>query len=162
MSKSSCYRSFCDGESLRLSRPLRQGRYKLEEQEMRFLEFQRTLYMVRDFVSGRCRCHWLGRCMSSDKHTWLKKLPQEIALELGYNLLPGLFALKKEGVPSVDTCYLALRADCLELLGRLEQIRCVIKKDVSIEYWHMKKGGSLLEPLIEEAICLTRKAIAVM
>jgi hypothetical protein len=161
MTKSSCLQSFNDGKAQRLTYPLHQGRYKLEEREGRFIAAKETLRMVRDFVRGRSSCLYLGGCMASDKHTWLKNLPLDIAFSLGYDLLPGLLALEKEGALCVDRDHPSIKQDCLRLVVRCEQVRNAIKKDIKVEYRQMKQGGSLLEPLIEEAIDLTQRAQAV-
>lgn len=161
MTKSSCVQSFNDGKAQRVSYPLHQGRYKLEEQVHNLVAVKETLRMVRDFVSGRSRCVYLVQCMSFDKHIWLKNVPLNIAYSLGYNLLPGLLALKKEGALCVDRDYPAIEYDCEQLVNRLEQVRIAIKKDIKVEYWQMKQGGSLLEPLIDDASSLVHRALAV-
>jgi hypothetical protein len=161
MTKSSCYSAFGEGKAQRVTYPLHQGRYKLEEREGRFIAAKETLRMVREFVSGRSRCLYLGGCMASDKHTWLKNLPLDIAFSLGYDLLPGLLALKKEGALCVDREYPAIEQDCLQLVARCEQVRNAIRKNIKVEYRQMKQGDSLIEPLIEEAMELTRRALAV-
>jgi hypothetical protein len=161
MAKPSCLQSFREGQAQRVTYPLHQGRYKLEEQERNLVAAKKTLRMVRDSVSGRSRCIYLGRCMASEKHTWLKNVPLDIAFALGYNLLPGLLALKKEGALFVDWHYPAIESDCDQLIVCLEQVRNAIKKDISVEYRQMKEGGSLLEPLLDEALSITRRALAV-
>lgn len=161
MTKSSCYQAFGEGKVNRVSCPLSKGRYKLEELKGSFISLLRTLCMVREYVSGESRSTYFGGCGASDKSTWLKRLPTLIAELLGYNLLPALLALKNEGALSVDSDYPGIDYDCLRLLDRLERVRTAIKKDINVEYRQMKQGGSLLEPLIEEAIDLTRRALAV-
>ena len=161
MTKSNCYESFNDGKVERVTYPLRQGRYKLEEQERNLLATKETVRMIRDFVRGRSSCTVLGSCVADDKHIWLKRAPLYVSHLLGYNLLPGLIALKKEGALLVDWHYPAIERDCLQLLDRLEQVRIAIKNDISIEYDQMKRGGSLLDPLIDEAIHLVHRALAV-
>jgi hypothetical protein len=161
MTKSSCLQSFDEGKAQRASYPLHQGRYKLEERERRFVFNKETLRMVRDFVRGRSSCLYLGGCMASDKHTWLKNLPLDIAFYLGYDLLPGLLALKKDGALCVDREYPAIEQDCLQLVARCEQVRNAIKKDIKVEYRQMKQGGSLLDPLIDDALYLVQRALAV-
>lgn len=161
MSKENCYQSFGSGKVQRVTYPLHKGRYKLEEQERIFYADKETLRMVRDFVSGRSICTFFGPCVASDKHTWLKRLPLNVAHSLGYNLLPGLLALRKEGALCVDRDYPAIEYDCLQLLDRLELVRTAIKKDIRVEYRQMKLGGSLLEPLIGDALYLVQRALAV-
>jgi len=161
MTKSSCLQSFNQGKAQRLTYPLHQGHYKLEERESRFVFNKETLRMVRDFLRGRSSCLYLGGCMASDKHTWIKNLPLDIAFSLGYDLLPGLLALKKEGALCVDRDYPAIEQGCLTLVDRCEQIRNAIKKDIKVEYRLMKQGGSLLEPLIDDALYLVQRALVV-
>jgi hypothetical protein len=161
MTKSSCLQSFIEGKAQRVNYPLHQGRYKLEEQERNFSASTETLRMVRAFVSRKSTCIYFGRCVASDKHTWLRELPLDVAFALGYNLLPGLLALQKEGALCVDRDYPAIAQDCVQLVGRLERVRKTIQKDISIEYRHMKQGCSLLEPLIDEASSLVYRALAV-
>jgi hypothetical protein len=156
-----CYHSFGEGQSARINYPLRSGRYKLEEQERAFLSYRNTLVLVRDRVIGKSRNIWLGDCMASDKHVWLKKLPLDIANCLGYNLLPGLLALSLEGAQDVDIKYPAIEGECLQLLDRLERVRRLIKNNINIEYEQMKRGGSLLEPLVDDALEITRQALGV-
>lgn len=161
MAKSGCLQSFNDGKARRVTCPLHQGRYKLEEQKRSLVAIKESLHMVRHFVSGRSSSIYLGCCMASDKHRWLKDLPLDIAFSLGYDLLPGLLALTKEGARRVDSAYPAIALECEQLVDRLEQTRNAIKKDISVEYQHMKQGGSLLEPLIDDAISITHRALAV-
>lgn len=161
MNKSSCLQSFNDGKAQRLTYPLHEGRYKLEEQERNFFADKKTLRMVRDFVRGRSSCTFLGGCVAADKHTWLKRLPLGVAHSLGYNLLPGLIALKKEGALCVDRDYPAIEQGCQTLVDRCEQVRNAIKKDIRAEYRQMKLGGSFLEPLIDDALYLVQRALTV-
>lgn len=161
MTKSSCLQSFNEGKAQRLTYPLHQGRYKLEEQVRNFRADKEALRMVRDFVSGRSICTFFGPCVAVDKHIWLKRLPLNVAHSLGYNLLPGLLALKKEGALCVDREYPAIEQDCLQLVARCEQVRNGIKKDIKVEYLQMKLGGSLVEPLIDEALVIVQRALAV-
>jgi hypothetical protein len=156
-----CYQSFGQGRSARINYPLRSGRYKLEELTWTFYSYRETLGLVRDYVTGKSTNTLLGGCVSWDKHVWLKKLPLNIANCLGYDLLPGLLALKMEGAQCVDSEYPAIERECLELLEHLEYTRIVLKKNIKLEYQHMKRGGSLLEPLIKEALVLVQKALAV-
>jgi hypothetical protein len=156
-----CYQSFGQGQSDRINYPLRSGRYKLEELMWAFRSYRETLGLVRDCVTGKSRNTLLGACVISDKHVWLKRLPLDIANCLGYNLLPGLRALKLEGAQDVDIKYPAIERECLELLDRLERVRTLIRKNINLEYHHMKSGGSLLEPLIDDALDITRQALGV-
>jgi hypothetical protein len=118
--------------------------------------------MVRGFVSGMSKGTYFGECTAADKHTWLKKLLLEVAFSLSYDLLAGLKALKNEGAKFVDSEYPHFERECLLLVDRFEHVRKTIKSDISVEYRNMKKGGSLIDPLIREALELTQRALAVI
>lgn len=161
MSKSNCQGSFADGVEQRRKYPLREGRYKLQELQNELSRNQATLRMVRGFVSGMSKGTYFGECTAADKHTWLKKLPLEVAFSLSYDLLAGLKALKNEGANSVDSEYTHFERECLLLVGRLERVRSIIAKDINVEYRHMKQGESLFEPLLAEAIEIAQRALEV-
>lgn len=161
MSNSICLQSFEEGMAQRTNRPLHQGRYKLEECLQNLRHTRHTLHLVRGFVNGKSTCKWLGACMAFEKHMWLKRVPEEMAFAIGYNLLPGLLALRKEGAQCVDSAYPQVERECLALISHMESVRLTIRKDISIEYKHMKRGGSLLEPVVDEAVLITQKALAV-
>jgi hypothetical protein len=105
---------------------------------------------------------YFGECTAADKHTWLKKLPLEVAFSLSYDLLAGLKALKNEGANSVDSEYAHFERECLLLVDRFERVRKAIKSQIGVELRQMKKGGSLIEPLIGEALDLTQRALSVI
>lgn len=88
-------------------------------------------------------------------------IPLNVAHSLGYNLLPGLLALKNEGALCVDRDYPTIESDCLRLVIRCEQVRSEIEKDIDAEYRQMELGGSLLEQLINDALSLVQRALAV-
>ena len=50
----------------------------------------------------------------------------------------------------------------MALLDRMEEVRLAIKKNIALECQHMKLGGSLLEPLVEDAIFITERALGVL
>lgn len=156
-----CLRSFGEGKAQRVTRPLHHGRYKLEECLIDLLKCHEELGAIRGFIRGKAGRTALTQCTAEDKHIWLKTLPLDVSFWLGYNLLAGLLALKKEGAQSVDSHYSAIEHSCFVLVDRLQAARNAIHKNVSLEYQQMKRGGSLLEPLIEEAIEITRRALAV-
>ncbi|MBM3938949.1 MAG: hypothetical protein FJ333_09925 [Sphingomonadales bacterium] len=161
MTAVNCHQYFSDGKAKRIAIPLREGRWQIEQCLSDLQKFRAEVSVIRDFVSGKASAARLSACVPSDKHIWLKKLPLHVAFCLGYDLLPALKALKNEGALCVDSEYPGLERDCLELLEHLEYTRIVLKNNIKLEYQHMKRGESLLEPLIKEALVLVQKALAV-
>jgi len=48
------------------------------------------------------------------------------------------------------------------LINSLESVRRTIKRNISVEYRHMRQGGSMLEPLVERAIDITDRALRLL
>ena len=161
MTTANCHQYFQDGKAKRISRPLKSGRYKIEQCLNDLQRFREEVSAIRNLVSGKASAAWLSACVSGDKHTWLKKLPLHVAFCIGYDMLPALMALKHEGALCVDSESRGLERECLALVGRLEHVRLTLKKGIGVEYSHMRRGGSLIEPLINEAIELAERALAV-
>jgi len=103
------------------------------------------------------------QCTVDDKHTWLKDLPLNVAHRLGYEVLPGLRALVRDGAArrDISIAYPLIEQAAHDLVDRLESVRVSIRKCIDYEYWHMQQGGSLLEPVVNDAISLTQRALAI-
>ena len=164
MRKTNCYEAFHQGRALRLQYPLRHGQYKLEECQSRLQSCRDEVDRIRAVVRNEA-CRWsLMHCTADDKHIWLKDLPRHIAHRLGYEVLPGLAALGEDGADQrdVDIAFPHIEQAAHALVDRLESVRVTISKRIGVEYWHMKQGGSLLEPLVDKAIFITQRALAVL
>jgi hypothetical protein len=162
--KPNCYESFRAGQASRANCPLRLGEYKLAECLYELSRWYKDISAIRNLVSGKFHQQQLTCCTTDDKSVWLKKLPLDVAYWLGYKLLPGLKALVNDGADRayVDSVSVYIEKDCLELLDRMEEVRLAIKKNIALEYEHMKLGGSLLEPLVDDAIFITERALGVL
>jgi hypothetical protein len=156
MPKPTCHEVFHDAQSLRSRHPLNEGRYKLEECQYRLQSSCEEIRRIRRLLTRKGSPYCLRHCTAEDKHLWLKDLPGHVAHRLGYEVLPGLLALGADGADPADITRALPRieTECLGLLDSLESVR--------VEYWHMKRGGSLLEPLVEEAIEIIDHALGVL
>ena len=164
MRKTNCYEAFHEGRALRLQYPLRLGQYKLEECQSRLQSCRDEVGRIRAVVRNEA-CRWsLMHCTADDKHIWLKDLPRHVAYRLGYEVLPGLAALGEDGADQrdVDITFPHIEQAAHALVGRLESVRVTISKRIGVEYWHMKQGGSLLEPLVDKAIFITQRSLSVL
>lgn len=154
MPKPSCQQEFKRGSADRLGRPLPHGRYRLVQLAGWLERDLEDILEIRELVSGRTRWPALNGCTAEDKHEWLADMPAHIAYLLGYDLLPGLAALPEDGAPPgiVSRLMPILRADCDDLVERLEHVRLTIKRSVGIEYDCMRSGQSMLEPPLRKAL----------
>jgi hypothetical protein len=164
MRNQTCYETFRKGQLLRRQHPLQQGQYKLEECQSRLQSCHEEIGRIRRFLTRKGSQYDLWHCTAEDKHLWLKELPDHVARRLGYEVLPGLLALGADGATpaGIARALPRIEAECLGLLDSLEAVRVVIRRNIRLEYWHMKRGGSLLEPLVEEAIEIIDHALGVL
>jgi len=164
MPKPTCREVFQHGQNLRSQYPLREGRYKLEECRYRLQSCQEEIGRIRRFLTRKDSRYCLWHCTAEDKHLWLKDLPGHVAHRLGYEVLPGLLALGADGADPVNIrrTFPWVEKECLDLINSLESVRRTIKKNISVEYRHMRQGGSMLEPLVERAIDITDRALRVL
>ncbi len=149
----SCYEAYVEGCNDRLRRPLNGGRYKVTDF---FHDNDRWLFelrYIRRFISGRDELPLFSCCTRSELAAWLKRLPALIAYKVGYDLLPGMEALFRDGVPlhliEQERPYIQSRA--FRLLEQLEQLSQALSRGIESEYSQMRKGKSRLEVLTEQA-----------
>ena len=166
MPKSICQEAFNKGTEHRTQFPLPHGSYKLIETRDRLKSCKAEIGRIRDYVSGRTDKWGLFHCTYYDKHIWLKDLPRWVSFELGRDLLPGLWACEGDidgaDLITIQNIYPALDSSCHKLIDGFESTRQQISKSVEAEYSEMKTGGSLLEPLVDDAIALFDKALSVL
>lgn len=164
MRKLTCHEAFHRGKIARSQYPLQEGRYKLEECRYRLHSCCEEIDRIRRLITRKDSRHCLWHCTAEDKHLWLKDLPGHIAHHLGYEVLPGLLALDADGAPPVNIrrAFPQVEKECLDLLDSLESVRVTIRRSIGVEYWYMKQGGSMLEPLAQRAIDITERALRVL
>jgi len=108
----------------------------------------------------------LEHCTYYDKHIWLRQVPEWVSFDLGRDLLPGLRACEGDidgaDLITIQNIYPALESSCHKLIDGFESARQQIKKSIEAEYSAMRTGGSLLEPLVDDAIGLFDKALTVI
>lgn len=166
MPKSTCYKAFNNGAKHRAQFPLPHGAYKLIETRDRLKSCKAEIDRIRNYVSGRADKWSLEHCTYYDKHIWLRQVPEWVSFDLGRDLLPGLRACEGDidgaDLITIQNIYPALESSCHKLIDGFESARQQIKKSIEAEYSAMRTGGSLLEPLVDDAIGLFDKALTVI
>ena len=166
MSKSTCYEAFNKGAEHRAQFPLPHGAYKLIETRDRLKSCKAEIDRIRNYVSGGAYKWSLEHCTYYDKHKWLKDLPQWVSFSLGRDLLPGLSACEGDidgaDLITIQNIYPTLKSNSHKLIGSFETTHQQINKSIEAEYSAMRTGGSLLEPLVDDAIGLFDKALTVI
>ena len=166
MPKSTCYEAFNNGSKHRAQFPLPHGAYKLIETRDRLKSCKAEIDRIRNYVSGKADRWSLFHCTYYDKHIWLKDLPEWVSFSLGRDLLPGLLACEGDAdgadLITIQSIHPALESSLHKLIDDFESKRQQIKKLIEAEYSVMRTGGSLLEPLVDDAIGLFDKALTVL
>ena len=166
MPKLTCYEAFNNGAKHRAQFPLPHGAYKLIETRDRLKSCKAEIDRIRNYVSGKADRWSLFHCTYYDKHIWLKDLPEWVSFSLGRDLLPGLLACEGDAdgadLITIQSIHPALESSLHKLIDDFESKRQQIKKLIEAEYSVMRTGGSLLEPLVDDAIGLFDKALTVL
>ena len=166
MPKSTCNEAFNKGAEHRAEFPLPHGAYKLIETRDRLKSCKAEIDRIRNYVSGRADKWSLEHCTYYDKHIWLRQVPEWVSFDLGRDLLPGLSACEGDidgaDLITIQNIYPTLKSKSHELIGSFETTHQQINKSIEAEYSAMRAGGSLLEPLVDDAIGLFDKALNVM
>ena len=166
MPKSTCNEAFNKGAEQRAEFPLPHGAYKLTETRDRLKSCKAEIDRIRNYVSGKADKWSLEHCTYYDKHKWLTDLPEWISFDLGRDLLPGLRACEGDidgaNLITIQGIYPTLESNSHKLINDFESTRKQINKSIEVEYSAMRKGGSLLEPLVDDAIGLFDKALSVL
>jgi hypothetical protein len=108
------------------------------------------------------RASILVGCVESDKSERLKRMPQNIARELGYNLIPAVEALTVEGVPAADinTFMRSIKPQVDQLLADCDALERVTTRCIKPEYERMKAGSSPMEHICADALDIAEQAVA--
>jgi hypothetical protein len=156
-----CAGSFHNGKQVRLRHPLRKGRYKLEEVASGLIRCRLEIVRISEVINRVSDGTKLMYCTNSDKALWLAGVPDRVAFTLGYEFLPGLEALQNEGVSelTVSRVYAEMSEQCNSLVFDLELARVSIYESIKNEYRQMRNGRSLLVPLVDDALSMTKQVL---
>lgn len=106
------------------------------------------------------RSSMLVGCTEGDKSCRLKRVPEIIADELGYNLIPALMALQLEGVPEADIIAFlqSIKPNVDRILADCNAIQMATSRSIKSEYAALKAGYSPLAAACADALDLAEQA----
>ena len=140
--------------------PLRSGEYKLKEvrdfAEKYYVETQKIAKSIQ--TGSPCQ---LLHCTPEDRNTWLKSAPAFIAEELGYKVVGAVAALTGDGLTPKESHNISqlVQPSIDSLLERCEYVDAHIRKNIRVEYEHMKQDNSLVLDLYDRLYRLTDFAL---
>lgn len=139
--------------------------YKVRESRDNLAHERAVVASIADYLRARPgygRCSILLGCTEEDKAHRLKCIPQNIAHELGYSLIPAVSALALEGVPAVDINLFirAIKPQVDRLLADCDAVRRATARSIKPEYAALKAGYSPIEQISADALNIADKAVA--
>jgi hypothetical protein len=155
-SSTTCHQLFDTARAKRKAQPLPSGRLKLDEAEDRINQLHELVTTIAERVrtGGKFgETENLGPCMATERGTYLKGIPAQLAELLGYTILPAIAALEGDGVPKAEVQRLLSRAetDAQRLIDECEALRLSLKDGIKHEYDAMRRGESELLRLLATA-----------
>jgi hypothetical protein len=138
--------------------------YKVRESGDNLQHECRVVASISEYLRARpCDRHSsiLVGCVESDKSVRLKRIPHNIARELGYNLIPAIEALTVEGVPAaaIGTFIRSIKPEVDQLLADCEAVERATARSITPEYERMKAGSSLMERICADALDIAEQAV---
>lgn len=104
----------------------------------------------------------LVSCTRDDMARKIKLMPQNLAEELGYNLVPAVLALGIEGLAAsaIDSFAAELQPIIHACLANCEVARLFCKQPASVLYSDLRSPASLLTAVCDEALTIADAAVA--
>lgn len=155
-----CQRSYQEGCRAREAHLLPSGLYKLQELSRRMRQADETIHAIaRQFLRGGVTRLALSPglcCTPADQAAWLKSLPEAVASQLGYDLVPAVAALTGDGVsPSTASrCGAVARHRAGFLVAECDEVRSLLQLSINAEYNAMRAGSSIVLPLVKGTLSL--------
>ncbi len=143
---------------------IRVSAYKVRESRDNLQHNLRTVCSIAAYLqtspSDRHASMLLG-CTEDDKAHRLKRVPEIIVRELGYNLIPAIDASHLEGAPQSDiaTFIWSITPQIDQILSDCNAIQTAISRSIKHEYADLKAGQSALSVTCEDALNIAEQAV---
>lgn len=139
--------------------------YKIRECRDNLKHNLNTVASIADYLCARrSERHpsMLVGCTEEDKGYRLKRVPEIVADELGYNLIPAIKALALEAVPAVDINLFVrtIKPQVDRLLADCDVVQRATARSIMPEYGALKAGYSSMEQVSADALYIAEQAVA--
>ena len=163
--KETCQDAFQRGLQNRKAYPLSSGARRLRESLDGPQHVSETLRNIAADLKPKARDYerYFGACTSDDADVWLKSVPAQLAFDLGYDVVPAIKALARDGVPPavVNGCLARATRVVPVILDDCEEARIALRRGIKHEYKLMKSGGSTVQPLVNAVETLIKGTLKV-
>jgi hypothetical protein len=146
---------FIDAGSRRRSYPLANGgAYKIQEAADRLHRASENIDRLKAFHRTRTGSQCFISCCWSERGAWLKDALLDVAFRLGYEIMPGIPALKFDGLSGARISELEIlgKSQTESLLAQVDDVHSQIKSRMKIEYEHWDNDESLIQPVLNRTV----------
>jgi hypothetical protein len=151
MPQKECQKAFRLGLQRRKPHQLHTGVYKLIEVQDQYSGMVEDAHEIIKLKKRLILVPRLNHCTAEDMAHWLKKIPGNIAFDLGYYLIPSVIALEGNNLPHdvviSMTAHFTLQSQAL--LDSCQEVHDAIHDSIAWEYSLMSQGESLILPLLQ-------------
>jgi hypothetical protein len=139
--------------------------YKIRECRESLMHEQIVVHSITEYLrapKAARHASMLVGCVEEDKAYRLKRIPNNIVWELGYNLVPAIAALPLEGVaePEVRDLLNRIKPQIDRLLRHCDATQAATRGSVRPEYQAMMCGGSATQRICAHAVEIANRAAA--
>ncbi|MFM2300448.1 MAG: hypothetical protein RLZZ84_184 [Pseudomonadota bacterium] len=139
--------------------------HKVRESRDNLQHNLKTVGSIAGYLRARpCdrRSSMLVGCTQEDKAYRLKGVPEIIAREFGYNLIPAIEALTLHGVPEAEIVefVISIKPQVDHLLADCNAVQMSTARSIKGEYGALKSGASSTEWICAEALRIADLAVA--
>ena len=126
-----CRKAFDKGKANRVTHPYSPGTYKLSESYSTWRRQYDGLNLIESALEDKINIpddYQLGGWTGADWRGEFKRLPEDLAEDLGYRILPGVLSLYDYASPTPETAKLAARAEikASDIVNMCERYRPLI------------------------------------
>jgi hypothetical protein len=146
----------------RLTSPFdRGGLYKLKEAADRLFRSSENIDALIACSAGLGNRFALTCCTWGDRRKWLKDALLDIPYRLGYEVLPAIAALTRDGLSAGNTQILVgmAKIEAYSLLDDVDDIWWKIHGDMNVEFDQWKVGKSLIQEALDSSVSLIDKIV---
>jgi hypothetical protein len=163
-----CQSAFKAGLKQRLAHPLPSGAYKLRDAHREITRMMTTMEAIGDHLrlppSRRAVTINLGGCTTEDRATYLKNIPTDVAINMGWAVMPAIIALTEDGLSEAEAKSVRSEAETRisRLLDKGDTEHARLRTGIRGEYHDIKSGYSSLYGFLRDAQAIITGALSVV
>lgn len=157
-----CRKTYEEMKAKRLVHPFAHSGYKLKEVATGLQRSKDNVKSIAKFKNGKSNGYDMTCCTAADICIYLRKAPENITEDLGFNVFYGIDGLKGDGVSSATIDFLKKRyiPRIETLIDECDRVSHLIRTNINYEYDNFKRDDSEIYELLDEALSIINGILA--